>query len=166
MMICLFSVGTLGPNIGWHGNISAFSGAYFSKASDGSVFTLATSIKSDPSGACGATSLMVSTICSIGTLKRIMSASFIASMLLLLYSTPISSATGLPELSSRLVIRMLKSLFKCSASHLPKPCVPPMIVILLLSSCAIFIPHILMPLFLSNSFMACQSLFFLHYILI
>ena len=133
MMICLLSVGTLGPNIGWHGNISAFSGAYFFNASDGSVFTLATSIRRDPSGACGATSLMVSTICSIGTLKTMISASFMASMLLLLYSTAISSATAFPVLSSRLVMRMLKSFFKCSANHLPKPRVPPMIVILLLS---------------------------------
>lgn len=120
-MICLLSVGTLGPNIGWHGNISAFSGAYFSKASAGSVFTLVTSIRSDPSGACGATSFMVSAIYSIGTLKTMMSASFIASMLLSLYSTPISSATGFPVFSSRLVMRMLKSFFKCSANHFPKP---------------------------------------------
>ena len=142
MMICLLRVGTLGPNIGWHGNISAFSGAYFSKASAGSVFTLVTSINSDPSGACGATSFMVSTICSIGTLKIMISASFIASMLSLLYSTSISSAIGFPELSSRLVMRMLKSFFKCSASHLPKPRVPPMIVILLLSLCVMFAPII------------------------
>ena len=86
-MICLLIVGTLGPNIGWHGSISTFSGAYFTRASAASVFTLQTSISNDPSLAWGATSLIVSAICSIGTLKITMSAFFTASTLSEVYST-------------------------------------------------------------------------------
>ena len=72
----------LGPNIGWVGINSTPSGINSSIARDGSSFTEVTSINNEPSFKCGATSIIILGVTSMGTAKITISAPDAASMLL------------------------------------------------------------------------------------